>query len=77
MNTKQLNVNFRWDKKRRLFICRNWEKYMPIDKYTCYDLSSGEHFEATKEYIRTTEVATVKKRLIRNKRYKSAEQNRI
>lgn len=60
MKTKKLNVNFRWDNKEGyLFavigkIC---------DKYTCYDLSSGEHFESTEEYIRTTEVATVKKGL--------------
>ena len=61
MKTKQLNVNFRWDNKEGYLFAVIGKKIG--DKYTCNDLSSGEHFEATKEYIRTTEVAAVKKGL--------------
>ena len=61
MKTEKLNVNFRWDKKEGYLFAVIGKNIG--DKYTCYDLSSGEHFEATKEYIRTTEVATVKKGL--------------
>ena len=61
MKTKCLNVNFRWDNKEGYLFAVIGEKIG--DKYLCYDLSSGEHFEATKDYIQTTKTATVKKGL--------------
>ena len=49
MKIKKLNVNFRWDKKEGYLFAVIGKNIG--DKYTCYDLSNGEHFEATKEDI--------------------------
>lgn len=59
MKTEKLNVNFRWDKKEGYLFAVIGKNI--CDKYTCYDLCSCEHFEATAEYLRTTEIVTVKK----------------
>lgn len=71
MKAKITKVNFRWDNKEGFLFAVIGKKIG--DKYPCYDLSSGEHFEATREYIETTEHATVKKGLSINSAIKQLE----